>query len=69
MNKICPQCKDNIQMKLIPNSGREIGNYERISIFQKGTKTGIGAEYYACPNCGLVQQYVTEDSIEKLKDI
>lgn len=56
-------------MKLIPNSGREIGNYERISIFQKGIKTGIGAEYYACPNCGLIQQYVTEDSIEKLKDI
>lgn len=63
MERKCPQCKK--EMKLIPNSGREIGNYKR----KNENITGIGAEYYACPNCGLVQQYITEDSIDKLKDI
>lgn len=67
MNKFCPKC--DIKMKLIPNSGREIGVYKLTNTFRSENKRGIGAEYYACPNCGLVQQYITEDSMEDLLNI
>lgn len=67
MNKNCLQY--NNKMKLIPNSGKEIGNYKIGNLFQNEILTGIGAEYYACPNCGFVQQYITEDSLHKLKKL
>lgn len=71
MNKECPNC--GIQMKRINRNINLIHGglipYIRQGEFYINDDRDLEINYFVCPECGFVQQYLLDNKMKYLKDL